>query len=367
MRIAVFMTVLALAAGAAFAGLPTITVSIPDKSANEIAGVAKMDHLRDKDGELHFHIVNLAYEPKRILLKVTGLAVPEYEMYLDAASKGIFKKADLEAGVEIELKRVYIPAEESDCLHRMIGRIRAVTQQVYGKTEYDPKTVYDILSQVDSWIGGVTRSEHFWKSVDVILSPYGRPVQQGFILETKTEAMQHEIVDTLFLNIHRVRGFLADRIKDLDLRDLALSAVTLVDFEMTPEKVDPGKTSITTVRMTNRAKVGLSGTLRIEAPVGWEIKPDGDVSFSRVGLSQEAVGKFLVKAPAGGNGSPVPGAEIKIPACSFNIGKLHFDVGDVIFRTNSKIITPVSEDTPPPGAIPLPKTSEGPKPILGSR
>jgi hypothetical protein len=353
MRI-ILLLFLLTAVGPVLADLPVLEVSAADKTAKNVPGIASVDRIvREHNGLTRFNVEHLREEPEKILLKVTGLSGSEYAVYIDKEYRGLKSRSALEEGLQLDLKQIYIPEDQRTYLRLMTPRIRAITHEVYGKKEPESKLLYDRMSSLDRWVDSVIRAERAWKSLYIRLVPFGNRSAGPAPVDTETPEKQREIVETLFFNIDRIRNYVLSEIKDGDLRNRALVALTPVELDLKVDgKLEPGVTVEAAVSFVNRTNLPLSGRLRIDAPVGWEIEPKGDASFTEVAMDKSAEARFVIKIPQETlvtDEAVLPAVDLNIAARDYTMGQKEFRFPKISIRANPKTLVSLPPDTPPPG------------------
>lgn len=344
MRFPLMLSVLIFIAGRTIAAPPVMEVSVQDKSAKDVPGVVAMDHFRETNGVIQFHVISLSSKSGQVTVKVNGLKGTEYALYFDSDYKGMKNTSELQEGLTVDLKPAYVQDAYSDYLQRFPPRIKVVNTPLSNTTEGDPKKVYDVLQSADSWVASVTRSIHNWKAVNIRLVPFGSSAAQVNMpkFETPEFARQNDIVTTLFYNLHRIRVVMS-QVKDLSLREKALAAVTPIDLQLTTSaNLEPGATVEATVKLTNPMDMPISGKLCVDAPVGWEVQPKGDTSYKDIGMGQSSEAKFTIKVSkdAAPGAALIPAAEVRFAPLTKVLGEKTFHEPGFWFRMNAKTVTP---------------------------
>lgn len=354
MRTFILVLFLFAFAGPVFADLPALEVSAVGKMAKNIPDVASVDRIvSDHNGLTRFNVEHLRAEPEKVLLKVTGLTGSDYAVYIDKEYHGLKSKSALEEGLQLDLKQIHLPADYRTYLQLMTPRVRAITHEVYGQKEPERKLLFDRMSALDGWIDSVVRAELAWKSLYIRLVPFGNRSAGPAPVETELPDKQREIVETLFFNIDRIRNYVVSEIKDGDLRNRTLVALTPLDLDLKVEgKLEPGQTVEAVVSLINRTNLPLAGKFRIDAPVGWKVEPKGDASFTEVAMGKSAEARFVVKVPQDTlitDDSVLPAVDINMAARDYTIGEKEFRFPKVSIRANPKTVIPVAPETPRPG------------------
>lgn len=330
----------------------TVIVDVKAQSVKSDDDKLVTKWIRQKGEQIGFIVQNTLLEPREFLAKVTGLADQNYDLYINSGYVGAKSAKELEAGLQLRADGTIADPDMMRCLKAVQPLVDAEYLRLLPIKDPEPARVEATLQQAVSWVRSAIKTEQVFRYVIVTIAPAGRVLEpmSGPVRLDANETARTITRSCWFLQQARAR--MASVIKDPDLRNSAVAAMTPVDLT-TSYAVKNGKPHVEVV-ITNDCNLPVTGKITAAIPKGWKWNAK-NTAFQDLKSGKTYKLSFDLSRTAGGASLP---EGVKM-AATMNLVQEWF-AAEYQVKTIARTPTPESATKPRPGVkLPLPVAPPG--------
>lgn len=263
----IVITLVAVLVFSATAQAGVVTLDVAAKSAVSDTDKVQAKGVKVTEGQAGVHILSLTMEPQNVELRVNGLTEPSYDVYVNGAYLSEKSAAELQNGIQLSIDGTVADPDMLHCLNAALPRLDAEYKRLQ-KSEGEANRVWHTIRQAQDWARSGIRIEASYRSVSVIVSPAGRMLHQMSYPSRLDAEMTNQGIWRACRNMQDARDRMYDNIKDPEVRNAAVVALTPVSFTA-DYSIKNGKAHVV-ARVVNDTNLPISGDITMALPKGWK-------------------------------------------------------------------------------------------------
>jgi hypothetical protein len=213
-------------------------------------------------------VQNTTLEPLQFTAKITGLKDQKYDVYINSDYLGAKDARELASGLQLTLPGRISDPDMMLCLNTVKPIVDAEYLRLQGVRAPEPARVAATLQQAVDWVRSGIKTEEVYRSVAIVIAPEGRALQRPRTPTRLGDVETAAAVTRACWLLQKARARMSSVIRDPDLRDTAVAAMTPVDLT-TSFTVKDGKPHVEAT-VTNYCNLPISGEITADIPKGWK-------------------------------------------------------------------------------------------------
>ena len=247
-----------------------VTVDVTTTSAKSNTNDVECGKVVKKGEQFGVLIMSKILQPQTITLKFVGLSQQDYDLYLNGSYSGKLNKQTIEQGYKLQICGSIADQDMMRCLNALSPKVEPMYKELNKSSDSERKRVAYTLGQARDWVRSGIRSDELYRSVFAIIVPSDRALQsmpRGTRLNDVETA--RTITRACWL-LQQARDRMYDVIKDPDVRNLAVTTLTPVNFSASCS-VTSGRI-VVKAKLVDNCNLPISASVSIVPPQGWRIK-----------------------------------------------------------------------------------------------
>jgi hypothetical protein len=246
----------------------TLIVDVKNQSVTSDSRELEARFLKPMGGQLGVFVQNLTMDPKPVVLQFRDLLESRYDMYVNGKYLGVKSCGELQQGLSAEVPGRIVNSDLVLCLEKVRPLIDAEYSRLKDVKSPEPARICATLQQAMGWVRSALQVEKTYRSLTVVLAPEGHVLQRPPVPTRLDDEETIEAVTRACKLLHEARSRMSTVIKDVQLRDSAVTSLTPVDFA-TSFTIKNGKPQVEFV-VTNYCNLPVSGKVTADVPAGWK-------------------------------------------------------------------------------------------------
>lgn len=221
-----------------------------------------------RNGRSVFNVSSTIFEPQTFTLKISGLAEPAYDIYVNKTFSGKQTAQALSEGVEFQLQGRVVEDNLVRCLDSVKEKLSAEYKRIKIYKDVESQRVAFTLGQADDWVRSGLSKEQAIRSAFFMIVPAGtvlKNISGPTMLDTQQTA--RTVTRACWL-LQQARAQMFKSSLNPHLMNTAIIAMTPVDFSAV-YSMKNGKPHIDAV-LTNNCDLPINGNISLGLPKGWK-------------------------------------------------------------------------------------------------
>jgi hypothetical protein len=266
----------------------TLTVNTAEKTSKADHADVNVFRLLNRSGSIHLVVMNNRATHQIISVRFAELAEPKYDVYLNCSRRGQLTMQQLSGGMQIDIPPAPLAADRV-VIQRIASGSDSAIASLKGSPQPDAAFITAVMSNVRSWSEPADGRLRNAGATYILLTPSDRAVDSTvWVPQSANDAIV--ATSKYWTAINYERSTLHTRVKNIDLRNRALSAITPLDFKA---QLRGGTTPLINCSLVNQCETTLSGKLILEGVRG--LKPPVPVRFKSLGPGKSFQAAFNLK------------------------------------------------------------------------
>lgn len=249
----------------AYAGV--VTVDIAEQKAVSDTGKVDAKGVKVVEGQAGVYISSNILESQTVQVKVNGLTEPSYDVYVDGTYTREYTVEELKSGIQLSIDGTIADPDMMRCLKAALPRLEAEYDRTKN-TEGEANRAWHTIRQAVDWTRSALKVESGYRSVSVIIAPAGKMLQRMTYPSKMTPEQTTQGLWRACRNLQDARDRMYDNIKDPEIRNAAVVALTPATFTAN-YSIKNGKPHID-AKVTNDTNLPISGDITMALPKGWK-------------------------------------------------------------------------------------------------
>lgn len=281
-RLAAGLVLCLWAANPSLAGVVTLDAAA-NKATSDTSALEPKWLRKSGDRQYGVYVQSTVLEPQSFTFRITGLKEQSYDIYVNSAYIGEKSVGQLEQGIELSIPGRVADPGQIRCLESLKPKVDAEYARLQKIKESEPMRVSNTLMQAVDWVNSGIRNEAVYRSVDIVAAPAGK-VLQKMVWSTRLDAAAAaKAVGRACWLLQNARDRMHECIKDPELRDTAIAALTPVDLSVEFSSRN-GKPHVE-AKLVNNCDLPVSGVLSCALPKEWKMNVK-DLAFKELKSGQ---------------------------------------------------------------------------------
>lgn len=245
-----------------------VTVNVAGKSATSDVNTLNAKSVKVQGDQIGVYVTSTILEPQVFTLKLNGLGHESYDVYINNAFKWTKPASELESGVEFTVDGRIVDSAMMRCLEAVKEPVQKAYDRISASKAPEAQRVCATLNQAKDWVRSGTQVDQAWRSVGIIIAPTGRMLQSMTWLRRGSDIETARGVTRACWLLQQARARMYHAIKDPDLRNEAVVAMTPASFSATYSTKN-GKPHVD-AKLLNNCDLPISGSISMALPAGWK-------------------------------------------------------------------------------------------------
>lgn len=246
----------------------TLIADVKNQSVTFDSKELEARFLKPMGGQLGIFVQNLTLDPKPVVLQFRDLLESRYDLYVNGKYLGVRSCEELQQGLSAEVPGRIVDSDMVTCLEKVRPLIDAEYSRLKNIKSAEPARICATLQQAMGWVRSALQVEKTYRSLTVVLAPEGHVLQRPPVPTRLDDEETTEAVTRACKLLHEARSRMSTVVKDIQLRDSAVTSLTPVDFA-TSFAIKNGKPQVEFV-ITNYCNLPVSGRITADMPAGWK-------------------------------------------------------------------------------------------------
>lgn len=265
-RICIALLLSLIVSGSALANV--VTLDVPGRTAACDSDALEPKGVRVQGEQVGLYIQNATLAPQAFTLKVSGLRDESYDIYINSKYTGARTGRELQEGLEMSVPGTIADPAMMHCLKTLQPKAEAYYETIRKNKEPEHMRVSFIFGQATDWIRSGIRNEKSHRSTDIMMVPAGKVLQKMVWMTRLDAASTARAITRACWLLQQARDRIHSAIKDPDLRNSSLVALSPVEFTVA-YSVKNGKGHVEAA-LVNDCNLPISGDITMALPKGWK-------------------------------------------------------------------------------------------------
>lgn len=291
--------ILALALSPGYAAV--VTLCFDGENATSDTDTLEPMGVQVEGGQIGVYVQSHLQEAQEFTLKTEGLTEPTYDLYVNGSFDSEKTAQALGQGITLRTGAGIADPAMIRSLTESKDRVDAEYARLQDNKDDEARRINYTLSLAGSWIRAGLKEDMTVRSAEVILAPSGRALKNmSFPIRRSVRDSARTITRSCWL-MQQARSRMYNVIKDPDLRNSAVVALTPVDFNAV-YSVGNGSGRME-AELINNCDLPISGNITMALPKGWTTNA-GTLDFKDIKSGETFKLSFDLVPPASGGEAP---------------------------------------------------------------
>jgi hypothetical protein len=240
-----------------------VTLQSTAKTSSSDGADVTVFRLLNHSGVVHAVILNNTSQEQPISARFQELQADAYDVYQDSALIGSFTRDQLEKGIQVKLPGIVLQ-QDRPLIQKIEEDSASLVKSLKSDKRPGASLALAMLANIGNWCRTADGRIRNSGGAYIILNPGGKILSSPIGWSRPSSESVTSDTAKFWKAIMDQREILYSSVKDTDIRDSAISAITPVD--LTAQTSSGSTAPIVKCKIVNQCEATISGTILLEKP-----------------------------------------------------------------------------------------------------